>query len=55
MLIEGIARNWKDLGSAGLGMEGFVLNNLENQFSDVNSCRYVLLKFYRMVHPTTKH
>ena len=53
-LIEEIARNWNNLGSAGLGMEGFVLNNLEDRFSDVNSCRNVLQKFTQNGSPNYK-
>lgn len=44
-LIEKIAKNWRKLGSAGLGLDEDVLNNLESLSDDISSCRKVFQKF----------
>ena len=44
-LIDKIAKNWRKLGSAGLGIDEHVLNNLEDKSDDIKSCRRVLQKF----------
>ena len=50
-IIEEVATNWKNLGSAGLGMSGSVLNNLEARDDNVSSCRNVLQRFIQNGSP----
>lgn len=44
-LIEEVAKKWRKLGSAGLGMREAVLDNLEDKHDDVNSCRKLFSRF----------
>ena len=39
------------LGTAGLGMEGYTLDNLEDKFSLVNSCNNLLQRFLQNGSP----
>ena len=53
-LIEEVAKNWRKLGSAGLGMREAVLNNLEEKHDDVNSCRKLFNRFLENGAPNFK-
>lgn len=53
-LIDIIAKKWRNLGSAGLGIDEHVLNNLEDKSDDINSCRRVLQKFLENGSPNYK-
>ena len=53
-LIQEIATNWRNLGSAGLGMGESVLNILADRLDDVTSCRRVLQRFLENGSPNYK-
>lgn len=44
-LIAKVAKKWRKLGSAGLGMEEYELDNLEVRLDDLSSCRNLFNKF----------
>ena len=54
-LIQKIATNWKNLGSAGLGMSGSVLDTLEVRDDNISSCRNVLQRFLQNGSPNYKN